>query len=86
MPRSPKADRIWDEVSGDTGIGMVSGVSRRMVDASRTPRARKAASSIRAVSLGAGGHLKKPPSTLMTMSPPGNSANTRRTRSAPSCE
>ena len=58
-------------------------MTREMVDELRMPRSRSMASSISAVSLGAGGHLNGPAVMPMTTFPPGNEARVSRSANAP---
>ena len=75
-----------DETSSEIGIGFGIGVTRWMVVASRSPRRARRSCSMNAASYGAGGHLKKPPSTPITIEPPRKSGSTSRIAAAPAGE
>ena len=58
-------------------------MTSEIVDCSRMPRSRSIASSMSAVSLGAGGHLNGPAVMPITTSPPSNAASVSRSAKAP---
>ena len=86
MPRSANAVVRASEVSGEGGTGLPNGRTRVILQSSRTPRATRWSCSIRAHSLGAGGHLNGAPHTAMTALPCEKPAIASRIRSAPANE
>ncbi len=83
MSRSANAARIAVDASGEGGIGTGKGMTRLISERSRQPRRTRWSCIIRAVSLGAGGHLNGVDSTPTITRPPSKSASTSCRANAP---